>query len=442
VAEKPKARDVALQVILRVEEGAYADRALNAALEQVQLESRDVRLVTELVNGVFRMRGHLDWVLNCFVKGNVEKLTPVTRNALRLGAYQILFLDHIPDAVAVHETVELAKSIEHQRAANFLNAVLRRVVGREFTYPDSVSDPITSLSIYYSHPKWLVKRWVAQFGIKDTEQLCRANNRVPDVTLRVNALKISLPEAMSYLMEIGVEPRFGSVLEGYVHIRKGRDVLKSEGFEKGWFVAQDESAGLATLLLDPRPGERILDLCSAPGGKTTHLAQRMGNAGKIIAVDINAGRLRLVQENCNRLGIRIVEPVVGDGTIYDDEPFDRILVDAPCSGTGVLARRVDARWRKTAKQIRELAEVQLTLLDRAVHLLKSDGILVYSTCSLEEEENENVLHAVLQKYTDLVVERATPFVPREVVGSAGCIRTFPHRHGVDGSFAVRLKKAA
>lgn len=438
----PKARHIALQVLVQVEEGAYADRVLKPALKAVPLDIRDRRLVTEVVNGVLRMRGHLDWVLNRFVKGGIEKQIPLIRNALRLGAYQILFLDTIPDAVAVNETVEMAKSLEHQRATSFLNAVLRKVVQRDFTYPDKISEPIPFLSVYYSHPPWLVKRWVEQFGMKDTEDLCRANNRAPDVTVRVNLLKTSLQDAKAYLTERGVETRPGSMLKEYLHLQKGGDVRTDEIFGEGWFMAQDESAGLAALLLDPGPGERVLDLCSAPGGKTTHMAQLMGNRGEIMAVDINADRLTLVQENCSRLGIGIVETIQADGRSFIAEPFDRILVDAPCSGTGVLARRVDARWRRTARQIRDLREMQLGLLDHAVDLLKGDGILVYSTCSIEEAENEDVLRTILQRREALVVEDARPFMPAEVVGPGGCVRTFPHRQGVDGSFAVRLRKAA
>lgn len=436
------AREIALRILMEVENGAYADRALGLALSEVDLDSRDRRLVTELVNGGLRMRGHIDWILNLFARGGIERFAPQVRNCLRLGVYQIIFLDKIPDAVAVNETVVLAKRFGHQGVADFVNAVLRKVVGRGFPYPSLASDPISHISVLYSHPQWLVRRWVNRSGVEETIELCQANNRVPDIVLRVNLLQVSLQEAMAVLAEGGLEPRQGQYLPGYIHVDQAGELLRHPTFEKGWFVAQDESAGLATLLLDPQPGERVLDLCSAPGGKTVHTAQLMRNQGRIVAVDINGERLGLVDENCRRLGVEIVETVQADGTQLSAEPFDRILVDAPCSGTGVLARRADARWRKTEKQIRELTEVQKRLLDHAVQLLKKDGILVYSTCSIEEEENEDVMGAVLEQHSELVVEDAAPFVPKELVGPDRSVRTLPHRHGVDGSFVVRMRKTA
>ena len=439
--ESGKARETALQIVTEVEKGAYADRALNMALGKVNLDPRDTRLVTELVNGSLRMRAYIDWILNVFTKGGIEKLPPHIRNALRLGVYQILFLNKIPHAVAVNETVALAKRFGHPGTANLVNAVLRKVAKGDFSEPSLDDDPVASISILSSHPDWMVRRWLEKYGVEETRNLCQANNRIPDVVLRVNSLKVSFEEAVSYLAENGVGTRESPFLRGYLHLQKKSELGRQPVFEKGWFVAQDESAGFPALLLDPQPNERVLDLCSAPGGKTTHIAQLMQDQGTVLAVDISGDRLRLVEENCIRLGIKSVETIETNGTQFQAVPFDRILVDAPCSGTGVLARRPDARWRKRERHILQLPELQGRLLDNAAQLLKKDGVLVYSTCSIEDEENEEVIGAVLERHPELTFEDARSFVPDAVISPEGYVRTFPHRHRMDGSFAARVRKA-
>lgn len=428
-----------LHILMEVEKGVYADRALNNVLDKVD-DPRDKRLVTEVVNGVLRMRGHIDWILQCFAKGGIEQRSPLVRNTLRLGTYQILFLDRIPEAIAVHETVNLAGRFGHQGIANYVNAVLRRVVDRKFQYPNFESDPVSHIAVMFSHPNWLVKRWIEKFGVKETRDLCRANNRIPDLVLRVNALKVSAGQALSLLTNENIEAQPSPSLSGYIRVQQAGSLLRHDAFQGGWFTVQDESAGFASLLLDPNPGERVLDLCCAPGGKTTHVAQLMRNRGTLLAVDINEEKLGLVDENCRRLGIEIVNAIQDDGTSFESDAFDRIIVDAPCSGTGVLARRVDSRWRKTERQILELRDVQKRLLENAVNLLKTGGVLVYSTCSLEEEENEGVVEDLLNSDSGLHVEDAGSFVPKEFVTAKGCVRTWPHRHNMDGSFAVRLRK--
>jgi 16S rRNA (cytosine967-C5)-methyltransferase len=340
----------------------------------------------------------------------------------------------------VHETVNLARRFGHQGMANYVNAVLRRVVDREFQYPSFESDPVSHIAVMYSHPYWLVKRWIEKFGVRETRDLCCANNRIPDLVVRVNVLKVSLGEALSVLINEDIEAQPSPSLSGYIHVRQAGNLLKHETFQGGWFTVQDESAGFASLLLDPKPGERVLDMCCAPGGKTTHVAQLMHNRGTLLAVDINEEKLGLVEENCRRLGIEMVNVIQGDGTSFESEAFDRVLVDAPCSGTGVFARRVDSRWRKTERQVMELRNVQKRLFENAVKLLKRGGVLVYSTCSLEEEENEGVVDDILKSDSGLQVEDAGSFVPKEYVTARGFVRTFPHRHGMDGSFAVRLRK--
>jgi 16S rRNA (cytosine967-C5)-methyltransferase len=230
------------------------------------------------------------------------------------------------------------------------------------------------------------------------------------------------------------------MVSGFLRLRSPGEITATRAYREGWIQVQDESAGLAVVLLDPRPGERILDLCAAPGGKTTHAADLMGDDGSVVAVDRHSGRLGQLVDNCRRLGLRSVRPVVADGRRLSVRPVDRLLLDAPCSGLGVLSRRADLRWKKAADDIPRLARLQRELLRKAVDMVRAGGILVYSTCTIEAEENENVIGRLLSERTDVILEKPPENLPRETITADGTIRTFPHRHGVDGIFAARLRK--
>jgi 16S rRNA (cytosine967-C5)-methyltransferase len=400
--------------------------------------------VTELVNGVMRWRRFLDAVLDQLLTENrLQDLTPWIRNILRMSLYQIQFLDKIPPAAATHQAVSLAKRFGHRGTAALVNAVLRTLVrsGRvDPQYPPLERDPAGHVGLRYSHPDWMVRRWLKRYGLSETIALCQANNRVPDLVVRVNHLKADQAQLRESLAQEGIEVAEGQLVPDFLHLGGGGDITRLEAFRKGWFQVQDESAGLAVLLLAPEPGELVLDLCSAPGGKTAHLAELMGDRGVILAVDRYGRRLRDLVSNCRRLGISSARPVVADGRFLWVQPVDRVLVDAPCSGLGVLARRTDLRWRKREEDIFLLRELQLQLLESGADVLKPGGVMVYSTCTIEDEENEEVVAQLLSQRQDLILENAASLVPPETVTEAGFVRTFPHRHGLDGTFGARLRK--
>ena len=431
---------LALGILRRVETtAAFADKLLEARLRRSTLSHLDRSLTQELVLGTIRWRGRIDWVLRSLLDRPLERLTPWIRNILRLGVYQILFLDRIPPPAAVYESVELAKRFGHRGTAGLVNAVLRRVVEGEWTYPDPKTDPVGYLSAFYSHPEWMVERWLHRYGLEETEQLCRANNRRAKISIRVNLLRTSVDAAAESLEREGVRVRQNSLLDTFLEVEEGGGRLfRTDAFKRGVFSVQDVSGGMAVRLLNPAPGERILDMCSAPGGKTTYLAELMQNQGQIVALDRSETRLREMEKNLRRLGSAIVETKPQDVLLYSDDPFDRVLSDVPCSGTGVLARRADARWNRTEGDIPKMARLQLQLLERAGDLVKPGGVIVYSTCTIEPEENEMVVEKFLRAHPDFYLERAAQFLSPAVAGEY--LETFPHRHGCDGAFSARIKK--
>jgi len=375
----------------------------------------------------------------------LEGLTVSIRNVLRLGAYQILFSDGVPDRAAVYESVELAKRVGHPGTARLVNAVLRKVVRERdrIEYPDPEGDPAGYLAVLGSHPRWLAARWIARFGMKEASARCAANNRRRPVSLRVNRLKGTADALVARLAEAGFEGKPSDFVEGFVDVEEAQGLFETEAFRAGWFQVQDPSGGLVGLLLDPQPGERVLDVCAAPGGKTTHAAELMGNVGEIVALDKHSRRVERIVENVRRLGIRIVRTVAMDALKYEDGGFDRVLVDVPCSGTGVFARRVDARWRLKEEDIGELIELQERLLEKGASLLRKGGRLVYATCSMEEEENEGVVARFLSRHRSFMLEPASEMMPLPSGEPFGdFVRTYPHRHGVDGSFAACLRSVA
>jgi 16S rRNA (cytosine967-C5)-methyltransferase len=459
-------RQIAAGVLRRRQTGGgFTEHLLENALAEARLSPADRALCQELVYGVVRRQATLDWLIARKTAGREQK--PALQNLLRLGLYQIFWLDKIPPHAAVHETVELAKRSGFGPRAGFVNAVLRGCL-REFDETKKIlaelktSDP----AIGFSHPQWLVEKWQKRFGDDRARHLLEWNNTPPKTFARVNGLKFggaSVPE--SRLARTLAPPNDAGALlekwrnenveydfvcrdwlaENLVFQLKSHPPLNSlASFRDGWFYVQDPGTLLAVTELNPLPGETILDLCAAPGGKTTFIAQLMNNEGKIIAGDVAEERLKLVQENCQRLGVTCVEYCRsrGDEALTSklktsqrlltsspaNQPFDRILVDAPCSNTGVLRRRVDLRWRISPAEISRLQQTQLNLLRLAAPQLKPGGILIYSTCSLEPEENQEVVEEFLRGHKHFKLESE-----RELL---------PFADQVDGAFVARLKKTA
>jgi 16S rRNA (cytosine967-C5)-methyltransferase len=403
----------------------------------------DKGLLNEIVHGVLRWQGRLDWILNGFSHGNFAKSEINVKNTLRVALYQILFLDRVPHSAAVNEGVKFIKRIRGDKPAGLVNAVLRNIIRNieGIRYPDPAIDRTQYLSIFYSHPQWLVRRWNDRYGPEETEKLLIANNERPELSLRVNRLKCDTAQLLELLDKLQIQAKPSTLVDGFVRTRSLSKIGQMELFRGGFFTIQDESAALPCVLLDPKPGERVLDLCAAPGGKTTNVAEIMKNQGEIVAVDKYDAKLRFIKGSCERLGLRNVTLLAADSTTLDAGPADRVLVDAPCSGLGVVSKKPDIKWKRDVADIFQLARLQSAILDNAAKLVKPGGVLVYCTCTLEPEENENIVHAFLAAHAEFSVETARKFVHEEVVTPEGFVATFPHHHGVDGSFAARLVKA-
>jgi len=301
---------------------------------------------------------------------------------------------------------------------------------------------VQHLAVYYSHPHWMVRRWVARFGVEETTKLLIAANERPSLTLRINRLKIEPGAFLRQLEQQGIAYTGSSRIAWFVRVKALARIGQMELFRTGMFTVQDESAALPTLLLAPRPGERVIDLCAAPGGKTTNIAETMNNEGEVIAVDRHEAKLALIRASCERLGLRNVTLREADSTLLEAAQADRVLLDAPCSGLGVLAKKPDIKWKRDVTDILKLERIQAALLDNAARLVKPGGVLVYSTCTLEPEENAQAVDAFLARHPDFSLEHAGPFVSRDLVNERGFVETFPHRHGMDGAFAARLVKHA
>lgn len=437
-------------VMKEVDSGeAYANLALNKVLEEHSPGPLDRAFATELVYGALRSLNTLDWIIGQHIRQPLNKQTPWVRNILRLGVYQIFYMDRVPPPAAVNEAVNQARRFGHRGASRFVNGVLRNILRQrdKITYPDLAEDPAGHISLRYSHPSWLVERWIGELGVEETINLCRANNSPAPKTVRTNTLKTSREDLIRLLVSGGAqaEPTYyapeGINLEGVGALRGFLP------FEQGLFQVQDESSMLVGHALSPLPGSLVIDAAAAPGGKTTHLAQIMGDRGIIKAFDIHPHRIKLIRENCVRLGINCVDPVEGDARRISPEltgQADFVLLDAPCTGTGVLRRRPDARWRKFPTQLPEIISLQREMLASVSRCVRSGGVLVYSTCSVMREENQGQVEAFLRSNPDFRADDLTGWLPpsldREESLAKGYLQLYPHRHGVDGFFIARLRR--
>jgi 16S rRNA (cytosine967-C5)-methyltransferase len=436
------AREAALRILHAVDtRSAFSDRLLDGAHARAGADPRDKALLHELVKGSLRWRGRLDAALDARVHVGLANTQPWIRNILRLGAYQILFLDRVPAHAAVDESVKLAHKYAHPGAAGLVNSVLRRLAEESPTLTWPMGDDAVSLATWGSHPLWIVERWLARFGPEETRALLEADNRPVPTGLRANTLKNTREELIEMLAREGVEARLATLSPDLVWVEGHHSPGALHCFRSGLCTAQDESEALVGRVVAPRPHERVLDLCAAPGGKSTHLAELMGDDGEVWAVERDAHRVATLESTLERLGTHSVHVVHGDGRSYEfPMPFDRVLVDAPCSGMGVLARRADARWRKGPEVLAEMPPVQLELLRAAARYLAPGGLLVYSVCSFEPEETEHVIARFLAEHPGWTVESVAGSVPDDVVTAEGTMLVLPHRHGCDGAFAARLRK--
>ncbi|MCE5241866.1 MAG: 16S rRNA (cytosine(967)-C(5))-methyltransferase RsmB [Syntrophobacteraceae bacterium] len=444
------ARMLAYQILLHLEQKpSQPERLIRAMLDRHRgLEERDRALLTELVYGVLRWRGRLDWHIDALSKISPKKIDPAVRILLRLALYQILLLDRIPPHAAVNETVKIARATQAPHVAGFINAVLREAIRREdrWQWPSRESAPDRFLAVTTSHPLWFVQRCLRDFGFEETLGICEANNAVAPLVLRVNTLKTGRSLVLEWLASQGLEAEGSSLLPCAVKaVGIRQDVTKWPIFSEGLVQVQDEASQLVAHLVSPEPGERVLDLCAGFGGKSTHLGILMGNAGEITAVDQSAWKLEQLKENARRQGICIVSPLAADVLELPPETlgsFDRVLLDAPCSGFGTLRRKPDIKWRRSPKDPYRFGMTQRSLLAHAAKFVKKGGVLVYATCTVFSEEDEQVARHFTEDFSEWALERADGFLPESSRGltDGPFLRSLPHRHGTDGFFGARWRR--
>jgi 16S rRNA (cytosine967-C5)-methyltransferase len=445
-------RAISLDLLNQVEEtDRHPDDLLSDSFKRYRhLTSLDRAFLTELTYGVLRWRGRLDWIIRHFANIPFEKIEPEMLNTLRLGLYQIFFLTKTPASAAVNESVELAKRIRGKGGGGFVNAILRSAIREKETipYPDERQEPALHVAITQSHPLWLVQRWIEELGIEETVKICVANNRIPALTLRTNTLKIRREDLIEKLREKGFISAPTPFSDDGVLLKDGPPTSELPFLKEGLFVIQDEASQLVSIIMDPRPGEKILDACAAPGGKTTHIAQRMENLGEICACDLHQDKLKQIEEGCERLGIKIVRTKIGNAVKTLPEPsgikFDRVLADVPCSGFGTLRRNPDLKWRKEKEDIERLSELQFSILKNLSRYVCEGGLLVYSTCTVFHEENEDVVERFLSEQRAFKLDSLLEVLPEKChfFIKKGYFKTFPPADDLDGFFAARLRKTS
>lgn len=415
-----------------------------------QLGRADRALAHALIFGVARWQGRLDWILDGLLQRPAKRLDPWIRIVLRMGLFQILYLDRIPNSAAVHTAVELVKTNDRKWAAGLVNGVLRTATRQTepTPMPEPSDDPVAGLAIRHAFPSWLIARWIQRWGFDETRSLCMSLNRIPPITLRTNTLKTTRDALIDALdQEVkSILPTLYSP-EGIHCVAPHRPIKKWNTYAAGWFQVQDEAAQIVSYYLQVRPGHRVWDACAGVGTKTAHLAQLMNNSGELTATDLASVKLKKLDADLKRLGISCVRTrrlnLQHPDQLNGLPLFDRILVDAPCTGLGVLQKNPDGKWRIRAADIGASARKQLAMLTNAASYLRPGGRLVYAVCSLEPEENERLIESFLQKHPDFVIPSAdisSIMNARKLMTSEGFLRTVPHQHQMDGFFAAALKR--
>ncbi len=449
---KDTARKTALQILNALDkEQQTLDAVLEEKLARMPLDKRDIALIYAIVYGVLRWRARLDYYIACFSKSGISHIRPDILNILRMGIFQMLFADRIPESAAVNTSVNLAKeNAKKSRIAGFVNGLLRNVQRshQHIRFPDPRKDPLRALAVQESFPQWMIERWLKRFGFQETQELCQAHNRIAPLHLRCNTLKITRDELLSILSSAGGQAEAGIYTPESIAVSGLPSPVELPAFEQGYFQVQDGAAQLTGRMFGPRPGEKVLDACAGLGGKTGHMAQMMRNQGHILAVDHKREKLARLQSETARLGISIAETAVYDLN-HRAEPaqhgtFDRILLDAPCSGLGVIRRNPDSKWALSKKNLQRYQNRQVCFLENLTPLLKPSGLLLYAVCSNEAEENEDVVSAFLSRHPEFCIEKDHPELPetaRSLLTKEGYMRTFPHLHGTDGFFAAGFRKS-
>ena len=394
-------REIALKTLYKIDkEEAYSNIALDENIKENKnkLDDRDTGFISEIVYGVTSWKLTIDEIIKKYSKLKLKKISPWILNILRMGIYQIIFLDKVPKSAAVNESVNLAKRYGHKGSSNFVNAILRKVDKKDYESFAEIENPIERISKTTSMPVWIIEELLKENDIKKVEEICKASNIKPKVTIRINCLKTNKEELENLLKEINITFQEGK-LEDFLILEKAKNIEQLDLFKQGYFTVQDEGAGLIAKIVNPKPNERILDACSSPGGKTTYMAELMEDKGEIIAWDLHPHRVQLVEKNAKRLDIHMIKAECQDAMIYKEEykeKFDKILLDVPCLGMGVLKRKPDIKWKRKPEDIKEITQIQQNILETCSKYLKPKGQMVYSTCSIFQEENDKVIEKFLK----------------------------------------------
>lgn len=439
-------RDVAVEILLQIEKNqAYSNLLLNSMIKKHQVNSKDISLLTEIVYGTLQRRDTLDFYLEAFLK-KAKKIEPWVRVLLRISVYQMVYLDRVPERAIFFEAVEIAKKRGHKGISSFVNGVLRTVQREGIPDINQITDPVEKLSIKTSHPRWLVQKWIKQFGYEDAEKMCESNLMPPSQTARVNQMKKSVEEIMDELQSKDISVEHGDLAVDAIKGKKGNLALTEE-FAGGFLTIQDESSMLVAQALNPKENETILDSCAAPGGKSTHIAELMKGTGTVHSLDLHEHKVKLINQQADRLGLKNIQAETLDsrlaGERFTKESFDRILVDAPCSGFGVIRRKPDIKYTKSQQDVLKLAELQKKILTSVAPLLKPNGVLVYSTCTVDEEENRSVVEAFLSEHPNFERdEAAIKKFPEKLQSYVhdGEVQLLPHYFGTDGFYIACLRK--
>jgi len=418
--------------------------------EKTLFSKKDRALLQALVYGVLRWRGRLDWIIDYFSKTRLNKINPNVLNILRLGLFQIIYLDRIPVSAAVNTSVEMTKAAAAPWVVGYVNGLLRNAV-REYkhvTFPDIDKDPVKALATKKSFPEWFIKRWLDRFGLKETGLLCDAINTIPPITVRCNTLKTNRKKLVKALERYAEKIKVTNYApDGVFFFNPKRSIPNIKAFENGLFQVQDEAAQLVTLHLNPQSGETILDACAGLGGKTGHIAQMMKNSGRLVAMDKDENKLMRLESEMHRLDVSIVTTCIHDlsGPLNREHfgKFDRILLDAPCSNLGVLRRNPDIKWRVSQQNLAYCQKRQALFLDNLAHFVKPSGILVYAVCSTEPVDIESVINGFLNKHAKFAIEKKSTglsFDACSLLTRDGYLKTYPHLNNMDGFFSVCMKR--
>lgn len=410
-------RETILTILVKIDsKQGYINILLNKILDKNKISTRDAAFINEITYGVIRNRNKIDWALSQFSNKPLAETPILIRNLLRMGVYQLLLLDKVPDYAVCNESVQLAKKYGNPGTSKFVNGVLRNIIRNKenIHWPDKEKETALYISTVYSHPLHIVERWLKRFGLTDTIKICQANNKIPTLVIRTNTLKISRSDLKKMLEKENISVREGNFTKEALYVKGIPNITKFPAYREGLFQIQDEASILVSHLIDPLPDEFVIDVCSAPGGKTTHLAQLMSNKGDLLAMDSNNLRLLTVKSNCRRLGIDIVKTRVNNGAILAEKYLkaaDKVLIDVPCSGLGVLRRKPDLKWKTyNPNRFEQLTELQGKILNTASCYLKIGGKLVYSTCSIEPEENEEIVSKFLKQHPNFELEDPDGFI--------------------------------